>query len=74
MAMRWRTYSDQFRDIPVVVPPIQEQREILAYLNEKSARIDALIAQKEQLAAELETYKKSLIYEYVTGKKEVKPS
>lgn len=71
MAMRWRTYSDQFRDIKVVVPPIEEQREILAYLDRITAEFDSLIARKDRLIAELETYKKSLIYEIVTGKKEV---
>lgn len=71
MAMRWRTYSDQFRGIKVVVPPIEEQREILAYLDKKCAAIDDLIARKEQLVSELETYKKSLIFEVVTGKKEI---
>ena len=72
MAMRWRTYSDKFRDIKVVVPPLKEQQEILNYLDEKTAAIDSLIKKKEQLISELESYKKSLIYEYVTGKKEVK--
>lgn len=71
MAMRWRTYSDQFRDIRVVVPPLHEQVEILGYLDEKCAELDKLIAKKEQFLAELESYKKSLIFEYVTGKKEV---
>ena len=71
MAMRWRTYSDQFRDIKVVVPPISEQKEILSYLDEKCSEIDKLISKKEQLLTELESYKKSVIYEYVTGKKEV---
>ncbi len=71
MAMRWRTYSDQFRDIKVVVPPIEEQREILEYLDRKTAEIDQLIAKKELFLTEMERYKKSLIFEYVTGKKEV---
>jgi type I restriction enzyme S subunit len=71
MAMRWRTYSDQFRDIRVAYPPIEEQREIFRYLDEKCTAIDTLIFKKEQFLTELETYKKSLIYEYVTGKKEV---
>ena len=48
-----------------------EQSEIVAYLDEKTAAIDSLIQKKEQLISELEAYKKSLIYEYVTGKKEV---
>lgn len=71
MAMRWRTYSDQFRDIPVLVPPIEEQKEILHYLDETSNKMDILIAKKEQFLSEMESYKKSLIFEYVTGKKEV---
>lgn len=71
MAMRWRTYSDQFRDIKVVVPPLEEQREIVDYLDAKCAEIDKIIAKKEEYLVEFENYKKSLIYEYVTGKKEV---
>ena len=71
MAMRWRTYSDQFRAIKVVSPPIKEQEEILAYLDKKCAKIDTLIEKKTSLLAEMESYKKSVIYEYVTGKKEV---
>lgn len=71
MAMRWRTYSDQFRDIPVVVPPKEEQQEILSYLDAKTTEIEKLIAKKEEFLTEMESYKKSLIYEYVTGKKEV---
>ncbi len=71
MAMRWRTYSDQFRDIKVVYPTIEEQHEILKYLNDKCDEIDRLIVSKQQILAELDTYKKSVIYEYVTGKKEV---
>lgn len=69
MAMRWRTYSDQFRDIPVVMPPKKEQQEILAYLDAKTVEIEKLIAKKEKFLVELESYKKSLIFEYVTGKK-----
>lgn len=71
MAMRWRTYSDQFRDIPVAVPPISEQKEITEYLDAKCSAIDHLIDEKTLFISELENYKKSLIYEYVTGKKEV---
>ena len=71
MAMRWRTYSDQFRAIKVVSPPQSEQEEIVEYLDEKCEGIDDLIAKKQQYLIEIENYKKSLIYEYVTGKKEV---
>lgn len=73
MAMRWRTYSDQFRAIKVVSPPQSEQEEIVEYLDEKCEGIDDLIAKKQQYLVEIENYKKSLIYEYVTGKKEVLP-
>ncbi len=54
-----------------LLPPLQEQQEIVAYLDEKCGAIDALIEKKRQIITELESYKKSLIYEYVTGKKEV---
>lgn len=54
-----------------IVPSILEQQEIAAYLDQKCAEIDSLITKKEQFLTELDSYKKSLIYEYVTGKKEV---
>ena len=56
---------------PIPFPRLDEQQEIAAYLDEKCATIDSLIASKEALIAELEAYKKSIIYEFVTGKKEV---
>lgn len=59
------------KDCFIHMPPATEQAEIVAYLDEKCAALDTLIARKTALLAELETYKKSLIYEYVTGKKEV---
>ena len=52
-------------------PTAAEQAEIADYLDAKCAEIDKLIAKKEQLVKELESYKKSLIYEVVTGKREV---
>ena len=56
----------------VAIPEtIAEQKEIADYLDAKCAEIDGLIAKKEQLVKELEGYKKSLIYEVVTGKREV---
>lgn len=60
-----------FSQVPLYIPSLEEQEEIAAYLDEKCSAIDTLIAKKEQLLSELETYKKSLIYEYVTGKREV---
>lgn len=56
----------------VVLPADRmEQQEIVDYLDDKCGRIDALIVKKQQYLTEIENYKKSLIYEYVTGKKEV---
>lgn len=63
--------KDKLGQVPFPLPEAAEQQEIAAYLDEKCAAIDSLIASKETLIAELEAYKKSLIYEYVTGKKEV---
>ena len=58
-------------NFPTILPSASEQAEIADYLDAKCAEIDGLIAKKEQLAKELESYKKSLIYEVVTGKREV---
>lgn len=63
--------GDGLRELRVVFPGIVEQAETVAYLDKKSADIDALVAKKQQYLTEIENYKKSLIYEYVTGKKEV---
>lgn len=63
-------FSD-FGSTYVPYPPLREQAEIAAYLNKKCDQIDVLIAEKQQQIATLDEYKKSLIFEYVTGKKEV---
>ena len=63
-------YSN-FVQVPLFIPPLEEQKEIADFLNIQCAEIDALIKKKVQFLAELEAYKKSLIYEYVTGKKEM---
>lgn len=55
----------------VLLPGMNEQYEIAEYLDSKCNEIDNIISRKQQLTTELEAYKKSLIYEYVTGKKEV---
>ncbi len=58
--------------IIVVLPANRmEQQEIVDYLDGECGKIDALVAKKQQYLTEIENYKKSLIYEYVTGKKEV---
>lgn len=69
---RWRLPTDQFLNFEIPIPPIEEQQAIAIFLNEKTSHVNLLIEQKEQLINELESYKKSFIYEYVTGKKEVK--
>ena len=68
---RWRLQSDKFLNCIFPVPSIEEQKEISDYLDTTCSEIDKLIANKEQLVKELESYKKSLIYEVVTGKREV---
>lgn len=68
---RLKVSKDDLKSLIVPVPSLNEQREIVHYLNVKCAEIDKLIAKKEQLVKELESYKKSLIYEVVTGKGEV---
>lgn len=66
-----RLYTGDLYSIYCALPPIEVQRQIVSYLVEKCDEMDKLIMQKEMLLLELESYKKSLIYEYVTGKKEV---
>lgn len=66
-----RVSGEFIRNHVMPLPPQKEQKEIVAYLEVKCSEIDKLIAKKEELLADLESYKKSLIYEYVTGKKEV---
>ena len=56
-------------DLVLPIPREEEQLSIIEYLDEKCAGIDALIAKKQQYLTEIENYKKSLIYEYVTGKR-----
>ena len=68
---RWRLQADKFLNFYIAVPPIEEQNEIVDTLKKQLTEMDALIAAKEQLLTEMEAYKKSVIYEYVTGKKEV---
>ncbi len=59
------------RNYYIFVPSLTEQEEVVNFLKGKCAAIDSLIMKKEAELLELESYKKSLIYEYVTGKKEV---
>ena len=59
------------RKLNLAVPPLSEQKAIADYLDEKCSAIDATIADKQKQLETLDEYKKSLIFEYVTGKKEV---
>lgn len=61
----------EFSRLIVFEPPIEEQNLIAEYLDNKCAEIDSIIADKNKQLEILDQYKKSLIYEYVTGKKEV---
>lgn len=62
---------DGLKWLKVITPSREEQEQIAEFLNTKCTEIDNLISKKEQYITEIENYKKSLIYEYVTGKKEV---
>lgn len=64
-------FQKDIREFHFIKPPLEEQKQIAHYLDEKTAHIDSLIANKEKMVKQLEAYKESLIYEYVTGKKEV---
>ena len=68
---QWDLPRESLENTLILLPPISEQKEIAAYLNEKCSEIDATIAEKQKQLKTLEEYKKSLIFEYVTGKKEV---
>lgn len=69
--LRHSLTEDDLGAISTVLPPISEQQAIASYLDEKCSEIDATIAEKKKQLETLEEYKKSLIFEYVTGKKEV---
>ena len=63
--------SDDIGNLFIPIPPLSEQKEIALFLNQKCTEIDQIIKEKETQLETLDAYKKSLIYEYVTGKKEV---
>jgi type I restriction enzyme S subunit len=62
---------DDLKRISIVIPPLDEQAKIIAILDAKIPLLEKTIKSKEQLLLALEEYKKSLIYECVTGKREV---
>lgn len=69
--LRHSLTEDQLGAIKQLVPPLDEQQEIADYLDNKCAEIEQIIADKKSQIETLDGFKKSLIYEYVTGKKEV---
>lgn len=68
---QWDLSPDEFMNTLVTIPPVKEQEKIISYIDKKCAEIDGVIADKKEQLDILENYKKSIIYEYVTGKKEV---
>lgn len=68
---RWRLQTSSFNNFMVPVPPVEVQESIANYLDKKCTEINACIDDKQRQLEVLEEYKKSLIYEYVTGKKEL---
>ena len=68
---RWRLQTSSFNNFMVPVPPVETQESIANYLDKKCAEINVCIDDKQRQLEILSEYKKSLIYEYVTGKKEV---
>ena len=63
--------QENLQAVKLPVPPLDEQRDISSYLDEKCSEIDSLIAVKQQKVEKLKDYKKSIIYEAVTGKIEI---
>ena len=68
---QWDLPSEALNNTIILLPPFDEQQEIADYLDNKCAEIELIIADKKSQIETLDGYKKSLIYEYVTGKKEV---
>ena len=64
-------YQNRFAKFKLVLPPIHEQKEIVKYLDDKCSKIDKILKEKNKQLELMEQYKKSVIYEYVTGKKRV---
>ena len=68
---QWDLSPEGLENTFIVIPPLSEQKEIADYLDKKCAEIEAIISDKKAQLDVIEKYKRSLIYEYVTGKKEV---
>jgi len=68
---QWDLSPEAFTNTLILLPPVKEQVAIIEYVDKKAQEIESIIAQKQEQLAVLTDYKKSVIYEYVTGKKEV---
>ena len=68
---RWRLPKEQFLNFVIPVPPLEEQKEIVKYLDNFCSSVDGLIESYTEKLEKLGHFKESLIYEYVTGKKQV---
>lgn len=71
LVIRASLSQDLLKRLPVLIPSKEKQKEIADYLDKKCTAIDTAIEQKQKLIEKLTEYKKSLIYECVTGKKEI---
>lgn len=63
--------NSNFYSVKLLLPPFEEQVDIVAHLDKRTAQINSLISEKQSLIEDLKAYKKSLIYEVVTGKRKV---
>lgn len=68
---QWDLSPEGFLNTLVILPSLEEQKQIVSFLDKKCREIDSIIADKNKQLDVLDSYKKSIIYEYVTGKKEV---
>ena len=67
----WTTGWQDMKKITIPTAPLPEQKSIADFLDSKCTEIDSIISEKKKQIETIEEYKKSLIFEYVTGKKEV---
>ena len=68
---RLKVSNYDIKNLYLPIPPYKEQEKIINYLDEKCSEIDKAISDKEKVIEKFTEYKKSLIYEYVTGKKRI---
>ena len=68
---QWDLSAEDLENTIIIIPPQEEQDLISRYLDKKCSEVDSCVESKKEQIATLETYKKSVIFEYVTGKKEV---